>query len=48
MEEYNRDKGYSFIFSYSFGGNLMYGDEAYNITQEIIRGINEAYPVETK
>jgi len=47
VEEYNRDKEYSFIFSYSFGGNLMYGDEAYNITQEIIRGINEAYPVET-
>ena len=46
VETYNRDKGYSFIFSYSFGGNLMYGDKAYNITQEIIQGINEAYPVE--
>ncbi|MEX0982564.1 MAG: OmpH family outer membrane protein [Bacteroidales bacterium] len=48
VEEYNRDKGYSFIFSYSFGGNLMYGDKAYNITQQIIRGINEAYPAETE
>ncbi len=48
VEEYNRDKGYSFIFSYSFGGNLMYGAEAYNITSEVIEGINEAYPVETK
>ena len=48
VEEYNRDKGYSFIFSYSFGGNLMYGNEAYNITQQIIKGINEAYPAETK
>lgn len=48
VEEYNKDKGYSFIFSYSFGGNLMYGDEAYNITKEIIEGINEAYPAETK
>jgi outer membrane protein len=46
VEEYNRGKGYHFIFSYSFGGNLMYGDEAYNITQEIIKGINQAYPVE--
>ena len=48
VEEYNKDKGYSFIFSYSFGGNLMYGDKAYNITQQIIKGINEAYPVEAK
>ncbi len=48
VEEYNRDKDYSFIFSYSFGGNLMYGDEAYNITQEIIEGINKAYPAETE
>jgi outer membrane protein len=48
VAEYNRDKGYSFIFSYSFGGNLMYGNKAYNITQDIIKGINEAYPVETK
>ncbi|MCA1747364.1 MAG: OmpH family outer membrane protein [Bacteroidales bacterium] len=48
VEEYNKDKGYSFIFSYSFGGNLMYGDEAYNITEEIIEGINEAYPVEVQ
>jgi outer membrane protein len=48
VEEYNRDKGYSFIFSYSFGGNLMYGDAAYNITQEIIEGINKAYPAETE
>lgn len=48
VEEYNKDKGYSFIFSYSFGGNLMYGDAAYNITREIIEGINEAYPAETE
>jgi outer membrane protein len=48
VEEYNRDQGYSFIFSYSFGGNLMYGDDAYNITQEIIEGINQAYPAETE
>ena len=48
VEEYNRDKGYSFIFSYSFGGNLMYGADTYNITREIIEGINKAYPAEVK
>ena len=48
LKEYNQDKGYSFIFSYSFGGNLMYGAEVHNITDEIIAGINEAYPPEKK
>jgi len=46
LKEYNQDKGYSFIFSYSFGGNLMYGAEVHNITDEINAGINEAYPPE--
>ncbi len=45
LASYNQDKGYSYIFSYSFGGNLLYGNEAYDITEEVIKGINEAYPV---
>jgi outer membrane protein len=48
LKQYNKDKGYSFIFSYSFGGNLMYGAEGHNITREIIAGINKAYPAEKK
>lgn len=46
LKKYNEDKGYSFIFSYSFGGNLLYGDEALDITSDVIKGINEAYPAE--
>jgi len=48
LEEYNKGKGYNYIFSYSFGGNLMYGDDALDITREVIAGINEAYPPEEK
>lgn len=44
LKKYNQDKGYSYIFSYSFGGNLLYGDAAYDITAEIIEGINKEYP----
>ncbi|MEX0986536.1 MAG: OmpH family outer membrane protein [Bacteroidales bacterium] len=44
LKQYNEDKGYSFIFSYSFGGNLLYGADAYNITDEVIDGINQVYP----
>lgn len=48
LEQYNKDKGYNYIFSYSFGGNLLYGDDALDITREVIAGINEAYPPEEK
>ena len=46
LKKYNEDKGYSYIFSYSFGGNLLYGNDAFDITKEVIKGINEVYPVE--
>lgn len=46
LKKYNEDKGYTYIFSYTFGGNLFYGNEAYDITSDIIKGINEEYPVE--
>jgi outer membrane protein len=44
LKKFNQDKGYSFIFSYTFGGNLMYGDRAMDITDEVIEGINKEYP----
>ncbi|MDF1571364.1 MAG: OmpH family outer membrane protein [Bacteroidales bacterium] len=46
LETYNKDKGYDYIFSYSFGGNLLYGNDALDITDEVIKGINKAYPPE--
>ncbi len=48
LKIYNENKGYAYIFSYSFGGNLLYGNEAFDITDEIIKGINEAFPAEEK
>jgi outer membrane protein len=46
LKKYNENKGYSYIFSYSFGGNLLYGNEAFDITTDVIEGINEEYPIE--
>ncbi|MCS6819690.1 MAG: OmpH family outer membrane protein [Chitinophagales bacterium] len=40
--QYNADKRYSFIFSHIKGGPLLYCDEAYNITADVIKGMNEA------
>lgn len=39
---YNKDKKYSIIFSKS-GDNLLYCDKAYDITKEVIAGLNKAY-----
>lgn len=41
---YNKEKAYSYIFSYSSGLNvLFYKDSATNITDEIVAGLNAEY-----
>ena len=42
LSRYNKDKKYSIIFSKS-GDNLLYADKAYDITNEVISGLNKAY-----
>ena len=41
LASYNKDKKYSIIFSKQ-GDNLLYADKAYDITNEIIAGLNKA------
>jgi outer membrane protein len=44
LTDYNTTKSYSYIFSYSSGINvLFYKDTAYNITNEVVDGLNQAY-----
>jgi len=40
---YNKDKGYEIILSGSFGGPLLYGHPANDITKEVIEGLNKEY-----
>lgn len=42
LAKYNKDKKYSLILSKS-GDNLLYADQAFNITNEVIAGLNKAY-----
>ena len=42
LAAYNKDKKYSLILSKA-GDNLLYGDKAYDITNEVIAGLNKAY-----
>lgn len=43
LKVYNKDKGYDMIISNTGFDNLLYANPAYNITQEIIDGLNARY-----
>lgn len=43
LKEYNKDKGYAYVFSYSV--DLMYlKDTAYDVTTDLVNGLNKLYP----
>lgn len=42
LAAYNKDKRYSLIMSKA-GDNLLYADKAFDITSEVIAGLNKAY-----
>lgn len=43
LKEYNKTHGYSLIFSNTGFDNLLYADKAFNITKEIVDGLNARY-----
>lgn len=43
LKEYNKTRGYSLIFSNTGFDNLLYADKAFNITKEIVDGLNARY-----
>ena len=49
LQKFNSDKKYAYILSYRSGAsNVLYKDEQYNITNEVIAGLNEANVPEKK
>lgn len=41
LQTYNADKRYAYIFSYRAGAsNILYHDQAYDITTDVIKGMN--------
>ena len=45
LEEYNKDKHYDYILSYTRSGSILYADKSLDITKDIIEGMNKL-PVE--
>ena len=49
LKIYNQDKGYDLIISNTGFDNLLYANPAFNITNEIVEGLNNRYtPSATK
>ena len=43
LKEYNKEKGYAFILSYEPGFMLYYKDTLYDVTPDVIAGLNDKY-----
>ncbi|HMW38450.1 MAG: OmpH family outer membrane protein [Saprospiraceae bacterium] len=43
LQEVNQDSRYSYVFSVAREGNIFYADSSYNITEEMVRALNEKY-----
>ena len=48
LEGYNTTKGYHIILSSTFGGPLLYGHPAIDITKDVLKGLNENYTTTNK
>ena len=48
LAKYNQSKNFSYIISAEQGGIFYYKDSAYNITGDIIKGLNEEYSLKKK
>jgi outer membrane protein len=48
LEENHLEYNYQYIFGKSFGSVVLYGDEALDITQRVLDGLNEKYKAEKK
>jgi outer membrane protein len=48
LKKFNESKGYAYIFSYQQGALMYFKDTAYDITQEMIKGLNEQYSSKKK
>ncbi len=43
IKEYGKEKGYTFILGANEGGSVLHGDEKKDITDEVVKSLNEKY-----
>jgi outer membrane protein len=47
VNRFNRDAGYSYILAYAKGGGILHADKAFDLTTEVLKGLNEEYDTRT-
>ncbi|MEN9909986.1 MAG: hypothetical protein RLZZ540_3145 [Bacteroidota bacterium] len=48
IKEYGKEKGYSYIYGTGDAASILYAEDKYNITKEIIKALNEKYSASAK
>jgi outer membrane protein len=43
IERYSKEKGYDLVIGVTLSGNVLYGVESIDITEDVIKGLNESY-----
>jgi outer membrane protein len=43
LKEYGKKRGFTYILGATGAGNIVYANEARNITEEVLKGLNELY-----
>ncbi len=43
LEKYTQDKPYKIVFGYSKGGGILYAANRFDITQDVLKGLNQDY-----
>lgn len=43
LKEYNKNKKYQFVFGYSKGGGILLANDKLDVTQDILKGLNDKY-----
>ncbi len=43
LEEFGKKQSYKIIFAATNAGNILYADDAINITEEVVEGLNKRY-----
>ncbi|NNM16685.1 MAG: OmpH family outer membrane protein, partial [Bacteroidia bacterium] len=46
IEKYNQEKGYTYILGHQRGGGILYANDSLDITDEVVRRMNEEYAAE--
>jgi outer membrane protein len=46
LDEYNKTAGYDMILNFQFGGNLLWVNRSFDITDKVVEGLNDEYAKE--